>query len=132
LDGAVDGGACDAEQLGDFGSGVRTLEVQLHQVVLLCSREFGLLTAQTALGLRHGHSLARAHPDQIRLELRDHPEHVEQQPADRVARVVDAAAEAERDTFSCELVRDVARVGQGPGEPVELRDDECVAGTYCR
>lgn len=30
LDSAIDGGACDPEQLGDFGCGVRALAVQVH------------------------------------------------------------------------------------------------------
>ena len=42
---------------------------------------------------------------------------------------MDAATEVEADAADGELVDDVAGVGDGPGEPVELGDNEGVAGT---
>ena len=54
-------------------------------------------------------------------------QHVEQQPADRVGRVVHGAAEAEPDPPSRELVGDRPGVRQGPGQPVEFGDDQGVA-----
>jgi hypothetical protein len=98
----------------------------------LRSGEIGLLAAEATFSLGDGHPFAGAHPDQVGFGFCDHTEHVEQQPADRVARVIDTAAEAERDTFPREFVRDIARVRKGSGESVELRHDAGVAGTHCR
>ena len=61
-------------------------------------------------------------------ELGDHPEDVEQQTADRVGRVVDRAADVEFDAGVGEFLDDVAGIGQRPGQPVELGDDQGVAG----
>lgn len=72
------------------------MAVQVHQVSFLRDRELGLLAAKTTFGHRYGHSFACPNSDQIGLELRDYPEHVEQRTADGVARILDAAAEAER------------------------------------
>jgi len=52
----------------------------------------------------------------------------EQQPADRVGGVVHRAAAVELDLPGGEFVGDGPGVGQGAGEPVELGDDEGVAG----
>ena len=61
-----------------------------------------------------------AQPDQVGLELRDHGQHVEQQPADRVIGVVDRGTETETDLPGDEFGGDRPRVGQRPGEAVEL------------
>ena len=82
--GAVDGGASDAEQVGEFGGAVLTGLEQADQMCFLPGVELGLLAAAPTLGLRYLHPFAGAQPDQVGLELRDHGQHVEQQPADRV------------------------------------------------
>ena len=66
--------------------------------------ELGLLAAEPTLGLRYLHPFSGAQPDQVGLELRDHGQHVEQQPADRVVRVVDRGAETETDLPGGEFV----------------------------
>ncbi len=52
--------------------------MQSDEVGFLAGGELGLLALQSALG--HGQALTGAHPDQVGLELRDHGQHVEQQP----------------------------------------------------
>jgi hypothetical protein len=47
---------------------------------------------------------------------------------DRVARIVYRPTEVQLDLAGGELVDDVAGVGQRAGEPIELGDDEGVAG----
>src|SRR5664279_2835476 len=66
--------------------------------------------------------------DEVCLELGDHGQHVEQQPADGVGWVVDRAAEVQLDLAGGQLVDDVAGVRQGPGEPIKFGDDKGVAG----
>jgi hypothetical protein len=56
-----------------------------------------------------------AQPDQVGLELGDHRQHVEQQPPDRVVRVVHRAAHAEPDLPHRQLLGDGAGVRQGAG-----------------
>jgi hypothetical protein len=55
---------------------------QADQVGFLSRVELGLLAAQPALGLRDPHPFLGPQPDEVGLELRDHGQHVEQQPAD--------------------------------------------------
>jgi hypothetical protein len=87
---------------------------------LLFPVEIGLLAAQPALGLGGLHALDRAKPNQVGLELRDHREDVEQQPPDRVGRVIDRAAERKADLARGELVGDRPGIGQSPRQTVEL------------
>jgi hypothetical protein len=86
--------------------------VQCDQVSLLGLRQLGLLAPEPALGLGDGHALAGAHSDQVGFELCNRAEDVEQQPTDRVGRVVDAAAEVQGHALARQLIGDVARVGQ--------------------
>jgi hypothetical protein len=84
--------------------------VQRDEVRLLAPGELGLFTAQAAFGLRDFHALARARAYEIGLELGDHREHVEQQPPDRIAGIVDRAAEVELDLAAGEVIDDVAGI----------------------
>jgi hypothetical protein len=70
---------------------------------------------------------ACAHPDQVRFELVDHREHVEEMPSDGVGRIADRPAEVELDFARCEFVDDVACVGQRPRQMIELGRDQRVA-----
>jgi hypothetical protein len=88
--------------------------------------ELGLLTAQAPFGLSGLHAFPGAQPNQIRLELGDHSEHVEQQPTDRVRRVVHRAPQVKANLPDGELVGDGSRVRQRPSKPVELGDDQRV------
>jgi DNA-binding transcriptional regulator LsrR (DeoR family) len=66
------------------------------------------------------------------LKLGDHRQHVEQQPPDRVSRVMDRAADAELDLPPCQVFEDLARIWQRPREAIELRDDQRVAAAALR
>ena len=70
--GAVDGGASDTEQVGQFGGAVLTGLEQADQMCFLPGIELGLLAAEPTLGLRYLHPFSGAQPDQVGLELRDH------------------------------------------------------------
>jgi hypothetical protein len=89
--------------------------------------ELGLLAAQPALGFRDGHALAGARPGEVGLELGDHRQDGEQQPADRVGGIVDGPAEVQADAAGRQLVDDVSGIRDGAGEPVEFGDHEGVA-----
>ena len=60
MDGAVDGGAADAEELSEVGAGVGAVAPQRDQVLLLVGGEFGLLAAQSPLTSSDGHALTGA------------------------------------------------------------------------
>jgi hypothetical protein len=67
-------------------------------------------------------------PDQVGFELGDHGQHVEQQPAHGISRVVDGAAEVETDLPGSQLVRNRPGIGQRSGEPVQFGHDQGVPG----
>lgn len=114
---AVDGGAGDVEQLGELGLGVFAGRVQRQQVLALRGREFGLRAFEFALGSGDANAFAGAQADEVRLKLGHHAEHVEQQPADGIVGVVDAASETERHSLDGELVGGVPRVRERARQP---------------
>ena len=59
---------------------------------LLPGIELGLLPAEPALGFGDLHALPGPQTDQVGLELGDHGQHVKQQPANRVGRIMYRAA----------------------------------------
>jgi len=67
--------------------------------------------------------------DQVGLELSDHRQHVEQQPTDRVSRIMHRRADAELDLAPRQILEDLAGIRQRSCQPVELGHDERVAGT---
>ena len=88
---------------------------QRHRVCFRLSAELGLLAAQPALGLGDLHSLDGAQPDQIGFEVRDHRQHVEPQPPDRIGGVANRAAQAQADLSGGEFVGDGPASGRdGP------------------
>jgi len=89
--------------------------------------ELGWLPAQPALGLGDGEPFAGTSASEVGLELGDHRQHGEQEPADWIGGVVDRAADVEPDATVGEFVDDVAGVWHRAGEPVELGDDQGVA-----
>ena len=101
--------------------------VEDEEVGFPLEAELGLLAAQPTLGAGDLHPLAGAYAGWVGFELGDHGQDVEQQPGDRVGRVVYRPAEAEPKLAGGELVGDGARVRKGAGEAVELGDDEGVA-----
>jgi hypothetical protein len=127
VDGAIDGRARDGEALLELADVVLAGAVELDQVRLLDGAELGLLAAQTTLGLGDLHPLARAQPDQVGLELSDHRQDVEQQPPDRIGRVVHGGAERELDLAAVQLVGDGTRVRQRASKAIELSHHQRVA-----
>lgn len=83
-----------------------------YVVVVASGVELGLLAAQVTLGLRHPHALACPGPDEIGLKFGHHGKDVEQQPADRVGRVVYRPTEAEPHRPAGEVFSDRPCVGQ--------------------
>jgi hypothetical protein len=63
LNGPVHGGACHAEEVGDFRRGLRTLAIDTHEVFLLCRAEFGLFAPESSFGFRNSHALPGAGAD---------------------------------------------------------------------
>ena len=93
---------------------------------MLARGELGLLAPQLAFGAGDGHAFAGAEPEQV--EFGEGSEDVEEHLAEGIGGVVDGAAEGELDAAGDEGVADVAGVGDGAGEPVELGHDQGVAG----
>ena len=83
---SVNGRAGDAEQVGELSGAVLASMKQSHHVCFLPMVQLGLFTTQTPFGFGDFHPLPGAQPNQVRLEISDHREHVEQQPADRTGR----------------------------------------------
>ena len=93
--GSIDGRTGDIEELSDLRRRVPPRIVHIHQEPLLRDRQLRRLAAQPPLGLSDLHPLARARMNQIGLKLRNHRQHVEQETADGIERVVHGAADAE-------------------------------------
>jgi len=96
-------------------------------VGFLARTEFGLFPAQPSLAPRDSHSFPGPSTGQVGFKLGDHRQRREQEPADRIGGVVNRPADVEPNTGCGELIDDVARVGHGAGQPIELGDDEGVA-----
>lgn len=106
------------------------LREALAACLLRGRRQLRPLAAKAAFGLGDLHALAGPGADEVGLKLSDHRQDVEEEPADGVGRVVRRASEIELDLARGKLVGDVARVRHRPGEPVELGDDQGVAGAH--
>jgi hypothetical protein len=77
-----------------------------------CRGLSGLLAPEPTFGLGDSHALLGPEADEVGLDFGDHGQHVEQQPPDRVGRVIHGATEAEPDTPSRQLVGDRPGVRQ--------------------
>ncbi len=86
--------------------------VYFDQVFLLRHWQFGLLTAKTSFHLGRLHSFPRSGTNQIRLELGDHGQYVEEEAPDRIVRIMHRPADTQLDVFGRELVNDVFRISQ--------------------
>jgi hypothetical protein len=96
---------------------------------LLAGRQLGLLAFELSLRASDGHALVGAEPEQVDFEFGERSQDVEEHLAEGVGWVIDGAAEGELDTAADKGVADVAGVGDGAREAVELGHDEGVAGT---
>jgi len=98
-----------------------------RQVGLLFRAELGLLVAQEPL------ARATAMPSRVRARVRSTSisvpmdRVVNRSPPDRIGRVVQRAADVQPHSAGSELIDDVAGVGHGAGESIELGDDQGVA-----
>jgi hypothetical protein len=72
--------------------------------------------------------LPGAETDEIRLELGHHGEHIEQEAAHGIGRVVNGSAQTELDLAPGEVVEDLPGVRQGASHAVQLGDHQGVAG----
>jgi hypothetical protein len=86
--------------------------VKLEEKGALRLRQLRLLSLEPPLRTSDRHPFTGVHADQIPLELSHHAEHIEQQSADRIGRVVSASTETERDTFRGQFIRNVPRIPQ--------------------
>lgn len=127
LDAAVDGGSADGEEFSELLYRVRAGSVHFKEMSLLRGAELRLSTLQVALRSRDLHALFGPGTDEIRFELRDHRQDVEEQPANGVTWIVNRPPDVELDVLRGQLVDDVLRVAERPREPIQLRDDEGVA-----
>ena len=66
--------------------------------------EFGLLASEVPLGFGHLHALSGPQSDEIGFELGHHGEDIEEQPPDRIVRIVDGPAQVEAHLADGELV----------------------------
>jgi hypothetical protein len=96
-------------------------------VCFLAAVELGLLAPQSTFRLGDLHALAGTEPDQVRLKLRHHRQHVEQQPSDGIGGVVDRPAQGEADLPGSELIGDRPQIRERAGEAVELGHYQGVA-----
>jgi hypothetical protein len=104
----------------EFADRVRAGAIQLDQVRLLPRAELRLLAAQSALGSGYRHPFACSSTSKIRFKFRGHGQRGEQEPADRVGRVVHRSADVQPDAAGGQLVDDVTRVGDGAGHRSSL------------
>ena len=101
--------------------------VELDEVGLLARTEFGLLAAQPAF------ALATAMPSRVRARARSASNSAIMLRVVNSSRPIGSVGSCTEPpmlslhTAGGEFVNDVARVGDGPGEPVELGHDERVA-----
>src|SRR5699024_2067314 len=95
LKGTVDRGAADAEQLGQLADGVLLGGMQLDEMSLLSWVELRTRPPPPALGLADPPPFAGSGANEVGFELGDHRQHVEQQFAHRVRRVIHRSGDAE-------------------------------------
>jgi hypothetical protein len=129
LNSSIHRGPGDVEQLGKFCCGTCASVVYFHQVFLLRVRQLRLLSPQAPFCFRDLHAFACSGANQIRLELGNHGEHVEQKAPDRIIRVGDGSPDAELHVLRRELIDDVFRISEGTRQPVELGNDQRVTAT---
>jgi hypothetical protein len=130
LEFTVDGCTRDVEEFRQFGLAVGAGSMDGEQVTTFGGREFWLFPAELAFGFRDCHPFACSHSDQVGLELCDHAEDVEKQPAHGIGGIVDRSAKAQGDALPCQLVSDITGVWKRPRQAVEFGDDKSDTETH--
>jgi hypothetical protein len=124
---AVDGGAGDAELVGDLLDGQVAGVVHLSCQLYLAGAEFGFLPSGAASGACGFQAVHGALGHQRMLELGDRPEDLEKHPADGGGGV-DALVEHDQiDAAGLKVLGQLDEVLQGAAEAVEFGDDELAA-----
>lgn len=83
-----------------------------------------MLAPQLSFGPGNGHPLAGPMSDEVGFELGKGRENVEEELAHRVGGVVDGRPDLELDSPLGEVISDLSRVRNGPGQPIKLGNDE--------
>ena len=124
----VDGGAADAEQPGDGGDGVVRPGQQVAGVADLLGGHGRRPPEARAAAAGGVQALAGALDDQLADELGQRGEDVEDQPAAGGGGVQGLVQALEPDPAPAQRGDDRDQVGQRPGQPVQARHDQGVAG----
>ena len=77
------------------------------------------------------HPLASARSDQVSLELSDHRQHIEGEPATRVNWVVNGTTDTELHFTMDEVIDNVFPIAKRTCQAIELGHDESVTGPAC-
>ena len=88
--------------------------------ILLFVRKLWPLAFQFSLSVGHRHPLSRPQSNKVSLKFNKGGKDVEEHLAHRVAWIVAATTECERDATSGELISDRAYIWNGAGEPIQL------------
>lgn len=124
----VDGGAGDAEEVGDLLDGLLPRVVELLGEGGLVGCEAGASAADAAAGAGGGEAVAGVGDDQFALELGEDGEHAEHGAAFDGGGVDALLDDVQADAALAQLGAEGDEVQDGAGEPVQAGDDEGVAG----
>ena len=94
---------------------------------LLRRGELRLLASESAPRLRDRHTFARPLAYEVRFELGDHAQHVEQEFTHRVGGIMNRTSDGESCPALLDLGSDVGGISYRSRETIQLRDHEGVA-----
>ena len=123
----VDSRPRDSEHFGQIPNRVISRGMHAAQFRLLLLREPGLPAPQFPPCPGNRHALPGTHPDQVRLELGKGGQDVEEQLPHGVGGIMDRLSRGKLHALVFQLGRNAARIGNRPGEAVQLGHDQGVA-----